>query len=231
MFKKKRLIWIISSLLLGAALFFGLKKAGILGKEEGEIATVEKALIRNITEVVNASGKIYPEVEVKISPDISGEVVALYVQEGDTVKKGQVLAKIYADIYATQRDQVKAGLAQAEAQMNNANASIIGLKAILDQSKKNLDRQQKLMKEKIIAPAEFESANQQYLNALSNYNAAKESLKGSEASISGSKAQLQKAEKDLDRTILTAPMDGVISLMAIKKEKELLEIVSTWERR
>lgn len=194
-----------------------MKKAGVIGKEEGEKVAAEKAVYRNITETVNASGKVYPEVEVKISPDISGEVVELYVAEGDTVQKGQVLAKIYADIYATQRDQVAAGLAQAQAQLGNSNATITGLKAALDQAKANLERQQKLVKEKVIAQSEFESAQQAYQSALANYNAAKEGLKGGEANIQGTKAQLSKAEKDLSRTIITAPMSGVVSLMAVKK--------------
>src|SRR5260221_77278 len=76
-----------------------------LGKPEGTKVAAEKVTKRNITEIVTASGKVYPEKEVKISPDISGEVVDLnVVQEGDSVHKGQELAKIYADVYTTQRD-------------------------------------------------------------------------------------------------------------------------------
>ncbi len=213
----KTLLWIIIGTVILLGGLFGLKKAGIIGKEEGVLVATEKATNRTITETVNASGKIYPEVEVKISPDISGEIVGLYVNEGDTVKKGQVLAKIYADIYATQRDQVSAGLVQAEAQKSNSEASITGLKASLDQAKLNYDRQQKLLKDKVIAASEFESAQQGYLAALSNYKAAIEGLRSSDANIMGNKAQLAKADKDLSRTIITAPMDGVVSLLAVEK--------------
>ncbi len=213
----KKILWISVSLIGILAILFGLKKAGVIGKEEGKPVATEKSINRKITETVNASGKVYPEVEVKISPDISGEIVGLYVNEGDTVKKGQILAKIYADIYATQRDQVSAGLIQAEAQKGNTEASLTGLKAILDQTKITYDRQQKLLKEKVIAASEFESAQQAYLTAKSNYNAAKEGLKSSEANILGNKAQLAKADKDLSRTIITAPMDGIISLLAVEK--------------
>ncbi len=210
-------MWIGGGLVLILAVLFGLKKAGIIGKDEGKPVATENAINRKVTETVNASGKVYPEVEVKISPDISGEIVGLYVNEGDTVKKGQILAKIYADIYATQRDQVSAGLVQAEAQKGNTEASLTGLKAILDQTKITYDRQQKLLKEKVIAASEFETAQQAYLTAKSNYNAAKEGLKSSEANILGNKAQLAKADKDLSRTIITAPMDGIISLLAVEK--------------
>ena len=213
----KTLLWIIVGLVVLLGGLFGLKKAGIIGKEEGTLVASEKATYRTITETVNASGKIYPEVEVKISPDISGEIVELYVNEGDTVKKGQVLAKIYADIYQTQKDQVSAGLVQAEAQKSNSEASIVGLKATLDQAKLTYDRQQKLLKDKVIATSEFESAQQAYLAAQSNYKAAIEGLKSSDANIMGNKAQLAKADKDLSRTIIIAPMDGVVSLLAVEK--------------
>ncbi len=75
------------------------------GDSGGIKVATEKAAKRTIIETVNASGKIYPEIEVKISPDISGQITELNVQEGDTVKKGQVLARIYADIYALQKDE------------------------------------------------------------------------------------------------------------------------------
>ena len=213
----KTLLWIITGLVILLGGLYGLKKAGIIGKEEGTLVASEKATYRTITETVNASGKIYPEVEVKISPDISGEIVELYVNEGDTVKKGQILAKIYADIYQTQKDQVSAGLVQAEAQKSNSEASIVGLKATLDQAKLTYERQQKLLKDKVIAASEFESAQQAYLAAQSNYKAAIEGLKSSDANILGNKAQLAKADKDLSRTIITAPMDGVVSLLAVEK--------------
>ena len=86
-------------------LIFALKQTGALGKDEGTKVSAEKAALRTIIETVNASGKVYPEIEVKVSPDISGEITELMVIEGDSVKKGQLLARIYADIYATQRDQ------------------------------------------------------------------------------------------------------------------------------
>ena len=213
----KTLLWIIIGVVVLLGGLLGLKKAGIIGKEEGVMVATEKAITRTITETVNASGKIYPEVEVKISPDISGEIVGLYVNEGDTVKKGQVLAKIYADIYQTQKDQVSAGLTQAEAQKSNSEASIVGLKATLDQAKLTYDREQKLLKDKVIALSEFETAQQSYLAAQSNYFAAKEGLKSSDANILGNRAQLAKADKDLSRTIITAPMDGVVSLLAVEK--------------
>jgi HlyD family secretion protein len=215
--KNKKLIGIILGLVVLIVILIGLKKSGLLGKEEGIKVSAEKIIHRTIIETVNASGKVYPEIEVKVSPDISGEIVQLTVNEGDNVKKGQILARIYADIYVTQRDQVVAGVNQSKAQLSNSTASLMGLKAALDNLKNSYERQRKLFNDKVISRAEFEQAEQAYRTAEANYNAAREGLKSGQASIQGAQAQLSKADKDLSRTVITSPMDGMISLMNVKK--------------
>ena len=161
----KSLKWIIISLSAVIVLLIVLKATGVLGKDEGIQVTAEKAENRTITEVVTASGKIFPEIEVKVSPDISGEIVELNVEEGDTVRKGQVLAKIYADIYQSQRQQAAAVVSQSEAQVNNAKAQLLALQATLDQAQSTYNRQKKLLADKVISQAEFEQAEQEYLSA------------------------------------------------------------------
>ena len=146
----KKWIWIISGVVVLVVALLGLKKAGIIGKDEATNVAVEKVVKRNITEVVTASGKVYPELEVKISPDISGEIVQLEVLEGDSVTKGQLLAMIYADIYATQRDQASAVVAQQQAQVENASATLGSFKARLDQAERQYTRQKQLFQEKVI---------------------------------------------------------------------------------
>jgi HlyD family secretion protein len=213
----KKLLWTIIILIILLGALWGLKAAGVIGKDEGIKVSAEKAQVRTIIESVNASGKIYPEVEVKISPDISCEVVALNVNEGDTVKKGQELAKIYADIYVTQRDQVAAIVTQAQAQMANLQASLVGLKATVDQTEANYKRQKKLLDDKVISRQEFETAEQAYRSAEANYNAAIQNINANKANIKNAQAQLAKANEDLSRTIITAPISGVVSLLSIKK--------------
>src|SRR3982751_5290242 len=161
----KRLKWIIGILVVLIIALIAMAKAGVFGKDEGIKVSAEKATTRSITEVVTASGKVFPEVEVKVSPDISGEIVELDVQEGDTVKKGQVLAKIYADIYASQRDQAAAIVAQSEAQVSNAKSQLNALKATLDQTEATYKRQKTLLDQKVISQAEFEQSQQAYLSA------------------------------------------------------------------
>ena len=218
----KKLLWTIIALVVLIVLFVSLKKAGVIGKEDGLTVSAEKASVRTIIETVNASGKVYPEIEVKVSPDISGEIVELNVNEGDSVTKGQVLARIYADIYSTQRDQVAAGVNQARAQLANSSASILGLKATLENAKQVYERQQKLYNDKVTSRQEFEQAQQAYRSAEANYNGAKEGLKGTQAAISGAEAQLARANKDLSRTTLVAPMNGIISLLAVKKGERVV---------
>lgn len=210
---KKKTIWLI---IAGLGLVIILLVAFGGGKKEGINVTVETATTRTITETVNGSGKVYPEIEVKVSPDISGEVVELTVNEGDTVKKGQVLARIYADIYATQRDQAMAGVSQMQAQVANAKAQLGALKATLDQAETNYNRQKDLLAQKVISKVEFEQAEQAYLSARANYNAAVQGIRANEASVRSAMASLNRASKDVSRATITAPMTGVISLLNVK---------------
>lgn len=218
----KKLLWIIIGLIAVILILVVLKKQGIIGKEEGIKVTAEKAAKRTIIETVNASGKVYPEVEVKVSPDISGEIVELNVSEGDSVRKGQVLARIYADIYNSQRDQAAAVVNQYQAQVLNSKAQLDALKATLDQAEVTYKRQKQLLDDKVISHAEFEQADQAIKTARAQYNAAVEGIKGSQASVQSARAQLVRANKDVSRATIVAPMDGVVSLLAVKKGERVV---------
>ena len=218
----KTLKWIIFSLVGLIILLVILKKAGVLGKDEGVKVSTEKATKRTIVETVNASGKVYPEVEVKLSPDISGEIVELNVVEGDSVKKGQVLARIYADIYATQRDQASAVVNQQQAQVANVSASIEASRAQLEQAKKTYDMQKQLLDDKVISQSEFNTADAAYKSAQANFNAAKQTIRGSQASVQSARAALSKANKDISRATLVSPMEGVVSLLNVKKGERVV---------
>ncbi|MEO7983721.1 MAG: efflux RND transporter periplasmic adaptor subunit [Bacteroidota bacterium] len=212
--KNLKWILIIAAILVAAYLLFKMVKGS--GKKIEKVAT-EKVSKRTITETVNASGKIYPEVEVKISPDISGEVTELNVEEGDSVKKGQVLARIYADIYALQRDEAASRVNQSSATVGNSEAALESLKASLELAQQTYDRYKKLFDDKVISKAELEQYETTLRSARSNYNAAQQNIKSLKAGVQSTQVGLNKANKDLTRTILTAPMDGVISSLKIKK--------------
>ncbi|HXB90964.1 MAG TPA: efflux RND transporter periplasmic adaptor subunit, partial [Puia sp.] len=219
----KQLLRIIIGVVFLIVVLVVLKKTGMLGKEEGIKVSAEKAIRRNITEIVTASGKVYPEKEVKISPDISGEVVELSVtQEGDSVKKGQELAKIYADIYNTQREQAAAQMNQQEALVSNMSAQLPGLKASMDAAKRTLDREKQLLDEKVVSLSEYETSENAFMTAQANYMAALQSVKGNSAGVVSAKANLDIAAKNLSRTTVISPIDGVVSLLSIKKGERVV---------
>ncbi|MEO6255154.1 MAG: efflux RND transporter periplasmic adaptor subunit [Ferruginibacter sp.] len=217
----KSLKWILISLGILIVLLLVLTKMGAFGKNEGLKVTAEKVQRRTITEIVNASGKIYPEIEVKISPDISGEITELTVQEGDTVKKGQILARIYADIYNIQRNQAASGVVQSQAQVANSQAAIDALKAQQEQAQRVFDRQKKLFDDKVISRNEFDVADANLKSAKANYNAAVQGIRGGQASVQSARQNLAKANTDLGRTAIVAPMDGVVSLLSVKKGEKV----------
>lgn len=218
----KTVKWILISTVLLIVVLIGLKAAGAFGKDEGQKVTAEKVLRRNITETVNASGKVYPEIEVKVSPDISGEITELTVKEGDSVKKGQLVARIYADIYAIQANQAASGVAQSQAQVANSQAALDALKASLDQAEQTYNMQKKLYDDKVISRNEFNTADAAYKSALANYNAAKQGIRGNVAAVQSAQSNLAKANKDLGRTAVVAPMDGVVSLLSVKKGERVV---------
>lgn len=220
--KKKKIWWIIIALVVVVVLLLALKSGGVIGKEEGLKVSTEKVAKRTIIETVNASGKVYPEIEVKISPDISGEIVELKYAEGDSVKKGAVLARIYADIYSTQRNQAAAVVDQQQATVENSKAQLESLKSAQELAQRTFDRQKQLLSEKVISSAEFEQAENNLRTAKANYNAALQNIRSGQAAIASAAASLDRANKDLSRTAVLATMDGVVSLMNVKKGERVV---------
>lgn len=219
---KKRIIWIVVILVVLILALVGLKSGGVIGKDEGTKVASEKVATRTIIETVNASGKVFPEIEVKVSPDISGEIVDLEVEEGDSVRRGQVLAKIYADIYSTQRNQAASEVERQEAMLANSRAQLSSLQSALDLAKRTYDRQKQLLADKVISASEFEQAENSYRGAQGNFNAALEDIRSAQAAINSSQANLEKANKDLSRTAVLASMDGVVSLLNVKEGERVV---------
>src|SRR6187551_957476 len=135
--KKKNSVlkWLLIVLLILIVFAVVGKKAGWIGGEEKKQVTTEQVSKRDITETVSASGKIQPEVEVKISPDVSGEIVELTVKEGDHVKKGQLLAKILPDIYQSSVDQVIATVNGTKANYESSKARLIQSQSQFEKAK------------------------------------------------------------------------------------------------
>lgn len=216
--KWKRILIIGGSILLLLVVFMAIKN-----KDKNVIkVTTEKAALRSVTESVTASGQVYPEYEVKISPDISGEVIDLNVEEGDSVSRGQVLARVYADIYALQRDEAAARVSQSQATVSNSQASLGAQKAALEQAQQTYDRNKRLYEEKVISKAEFEQYETSLSSAKANYNANIQNIRSLQAGVRSSQTGLRSANTNLGRTTITAPMNGVVSSLKIKKGERVV---------
>jgi len=178
------------------------KKAGWFGKEMTTKVAIEKVAVNPIIEAVTANGKIQPETEVKISPDVSGEIVELNVKEGDFVQKGTLLFKIKPEIYISSRDR-------AAATLNSTKARLAQVEAQLIQAELAYNRSRKLFEENTISKADFEQAESQYKIAKAEKESAEYSVKSSEAS-------LKEANENLIKTTVYSPMTGTISSLLVE---------------
>ncbi len=184
------------------------KKAGWFGKELMVKVAVEKAERRTIVEMITANGKIQPEKEVKISPDVSGEIVLLNVEEGDFVNAGDLLFKIKPDTYISMRDRAQAALESAKARLAQAKAQFI-------QAELAFNRNKQLYEEETISQSEYEQAEASYKVAQAEVEAAEFSVKSSEASLS-------EANEALIKTTVYAPMSGTISLLLVEQGERVV---------
>jgi HlyD family secretion protein len=195
---------------------FLAKKMEWIGKVEPTEVEFAKASRSTIIEKVSASGKIQPEVEVKLSPDVSGEIVSLNVAEGDSVVAGQELLKIRPDNYVSL-------LARAEAQMNATKANMEQSKAVLAQSEARLskakidyDRNAKLHKDKVISDADFDQFVSAYTVAKQDLEAAKANVNAANYNVKSSQATLKEAKTNLTKTTIYAPQSGIISKLNVE---------------
>jgi HlyD family secretion protein len=201
--KNKKILKILVPIVVLLIIFAVIgKKAGWFGKAAAVKVAVENAEKRTIVETITANGKIQPEKEVKITPDVSGEIVELTVKEGDRVEKGQLLLRIKPDVYISQRDRSIAAISSARARLAQAEAQYL-------QAELSFKRTQQLYDEQTISKSEFEQAEASYSVAKAEVDAAKFSVVSTEAS-------LKEANEQLVKTSIYAPMTGTISMLLVE---------------
>jgi HlyD family secretion protein len=191
------------------------------GKQGLEVY-VEKTEKGNITEIVSANGKVQPEVEVSISPEVAGEIIEVRVAEGDKVKEGDLLVKINPDLLESARDRVEASMNTARANLSNAKARKAQADARLIQAKASYERSKKLYDQKAISEAEYETALSQFEVAKAEVEAAEQSVSASQFNIRSAEATLKEAERNLLRTEIRAPMDGTISMLDVETGEKVV---------
>lgn len=193
-----------------------LKKMGVVGGKAGMKVAVEKAQYRAITEIVSASGKIQPEVEVKISSDVSGEITALFVKEGQQVKRGDVLCKINPMIYESNRDKMLAMLNSSKANLSNAAARLTQAQASFSNTETAYNRNKKLFEQGAISQADFDNSTAQFNAAKADLEALKQSIKAAEFNVTNAQASLNEANENIERTIIVSPVNGKVSKLNVE---------------
>ena len=189
--------------------------------DKTQVAT-EKAAMRTINETVSASGKIKAHVEVKISPEVSGEVVELPVKEGDVVKKGQLLCKIRPDILQSEYDRTQAAYNTQKASVENSNQMLNQAQATFENQESIYKRDKVLFDKKVLTAAEFEAAKASYDGAKAGLEAAKQNVVGAKFGLVQSEASVKEANGNLVKTTIYSPVDGVISKLSIQKGERVL---------
>jgi HlyD family secretion protein len=220
--KKKIVRYIIIAFVLLLVFVIVAKKKGWIGSTTETLVSTDFVTKKTIIETVSANGKIQPEIEVKISPDVSGEIVELYVKEGDQVKEGDLLAKINPDFYLSSLDRMSASVNTSKANLANSKASLTQINAQFENSKASYTRNEKLYKQGVISESEWDAAKSAYAVALANVEGAKESVKASEFTVVSAQASLKEANDNLTKTSVFAPASGTISKLNVEKGERVV---------
>lgn len=198
----------------------GIYKKG--SSSEAVKVTSEEVEKRSIIETVSANGKVRPELEVIISPEISGEVIELNVKEGDSVQQGDLLVKINPDIFESALRRAEASMNSVRANEANARARLAQSKAQLINAEATFKRQKQLNEEGVISPAEYDQAFANFEVAKADVQAAEESLKGAQYNVKSAEATMSEAKDNLSRTSIIAPISGTVSKLNIEKGERVV---------
>ena len=209
--------WIIGGVMVllvgGLAL---AKQQGWIGQTKPNEVEFTKVKKTDIVERVSSSGKVQPEVEVKISPDVPGEIIGLYVAEGDSVVKGQLLVKIRPDNYEALLARASAAVNSSKADVERSKASLAQSQAQLIRAKTDYERNKKLYADKVISDSDMERSEADYKVATQNTEAAKATVEAARFNVQSAQAALRDASENLRKTTIYAPQSGAISQLNVE---------------
>lgn len=210
----KKLIWII---IVGVVLLSAVIMLKDCSGDKSVAVSLEKVEKRSITETVSANGKIQPEVEVKISSDVSGEIVELLVKEGDQVKKGDLLCRINPLIYESNLSRMVATLNGSKANLANAKARLEQIKASYVNAEASYQRNKKLFDQGAISQSDYDAAKAAYEGAKADVKGAEDNVDASDFNVKSTEASLKEASDNLAKTNIYSPVNGTVS--KLNKEK------------
>ncbi len=219
----KKWLYIIGGLVVAVVVFLIVgKQQGWVGKEEITEVTIAKSKLASITERVSASGKIKPEVEVKISSDVSGEIIELNVKEGDSVRQGMLLCKIRPDNYRSMVDRAQAAVRSAQASLMQARAGLAQTEGRLVRLKLEYDRNKKLWEQKVISDADWDLSRTNYQVGQQEAESAKANIEAGKFNVESARAGLKDALENLRKTEIFAPVSGTVSKLTVEKGERVV---------
>lgn len=205
-------------------IFIG-RSQGWIGKPKDLEVELTKAKRTTIIEKVSASGTVQPVTEVKLAPEVSGEIRELMVEDGDPVSKGALLVKIRPDTWLSQLERAEASLNQQRANMVSSEAALSRAEATYTRARQDFERQEKLWSEKVISEADWQLAQQNFKVAENDLKSARQSLEAAKYIVRSSEATVNEARENVRLTSVVAPMDGHVSKLNVKKGERVVGTV------
>jgi len=218
----KLIYWLIGAVALLLIFIMVGRSAGWIGKPKELEVELAKAKRVTIIEKVSASGTVQPVTEVKIAPEVSGEIIELLIEEGDSVKQGATLVKIRPDTWQSQLERAEAGLSQQRANLEQSKSNLLRTRATFARAESEYKRQEKLWAEKVISEADWQLAKQNYEIAKNDVQSAEQSVEASRFVIRSTEASLREARENYRKTSVVAPMNGIVSKLLVKNGERVV---------
>jgi HlyD family secretion protein len=218
----KLIYWLIGAVAVLLIFIMVARSAGWIGKPKELEVELAKAKRVTIIEKVSASGTVQPVTEVKIAPEVSGEIIDLLIEEGDSVKQGETLVKIRPDTWQSRLEQAEAGLSQQRANLEQSKSNLLRTQATFTRAEAEYKRQERLWKEKVISEADWQLAKQNFEIAKNDVVSAEQSVEASRSVIRSTEASLREAREDFRKTTVVAPMHGIVSKLLVKNGERVV---------
>ena len=209
-------------IIIGSLIVFGIILI-LIGRQFGWIGGVKPIEVQTIsikkgkiTELVTASGEIQPEVEVRVSPEVPGEIIELNIMEGDFVDEGKLLVRIRPDNFINALERAKANYNQVRANLSSSKSNLSRSEAQFLRSQLEFKRQKSLFDQNVISDSEYEIAETNFKVSEQDLESSKQSVKASEYVVKSAKATVDESEENLRKTRIIAPMTGTVSLLSVE---------------
>ncbi len=202
-------------------LFIG-KSMGWIGKSKEIEVELAKAKRTSIVEKVSASGTVQPVIEVKLAPEVSGEIISLNVEDGDSVTLGQPLVKIRPDTWLSQLERSEAALSQQRANLESSRANLSRSEAQFTRADLEYKRQEKLWNEKVISESDWQLAKQNYEVAKNDLASAKQSVEAARFVVNSTEASVKESRESVRKTLVLAPLKGIVSKLSVKQGERVV---------